>query len=175
MDRRIFFPALAAAALLSGCEGRIGPGAGNEGGNASATVSAEGKSEEGQFTIKGPGVDLSLNIPQQMRRHTNVDGDNSIMPPGASVSGLHVEAGEGQGNGAVELRFTSSQSPQQVAAWYRDPARASDFSVGNVARQGDAIVISGTAKGENNPFTAQLRAGQSGGTDGRLSITDRSR
>ena len=92
-------PILAPLALLAACEARIGkdeqPGAAAEG-NQSAAVSAEGKAEEGQFSIKAPGLDLKLNIPDAIQQRATIDSDSEILYPGATLAGMHVEAGGGK-------------------------------------------------------------------------------
>lgn len=138
---------------------------------------AEGKAEEGRLSIKGPGVDLAINVPDALRGRVQVDADSGVMPPGAAVSGMHVQGDggdEGGGRDSVELRFTVREAPDRVIAWYRDPARARDFAVETASREGDEAVLAGTSR-EGGPFTVRLRAraGGGGGTEGRLVLVDR--
>ena len=165
------FPALAALILLSACEARIGRE--GEDGNQTAGTSADGKSEEGTFSIDAPGFAMEIDIPKAIADNAEIDSDSGILYPGSELSGMHIQASEGGNSGSVELRFTSVDAPDKVAAWYRDPARAADFTVASAAREGDAIVISGADKKGGDPFTLRLIAGEGGGTDGRLSLSDR--
>jgi hypothetical protein len=90
------------------------------------------------------------------------------------LSGMHVEArdrGEG-GRSTVELRFTSTDAPAKVAAWYRDPARASEFSVGSASQAGGVITIAGTEKEDGDPFELSLSP-RGAGTEGLLKLRDR--
>jgi hypothetical protein len=73
----------------------------------------------------------------------------------------------------VELRFASSDAPQAIADWYRDPARAETITIAAVKEEAGSIVVDGTEKDDGDPFTVRLGAGQGGGTDGRLVLSDR--
>jgi hypothetical protein len=147
----------------------------SEGAGAPVKAGAEGKAEEGRLSIKGPGVDLAINVPDALRGRVQVDADSGIMPPGAAVSGMHVQGDGGNADGgrdSVELRFSVREAPGRVVAWYRDPARARDFAVASASREGEEIVLTGTS-GEGGPFTVRLSARSGGGTDGRLVLVDR--
>ena len=170
--------ALAAAlTVLTGCEGEIGQ-TGQTGqtgtGEAGGSEAASGKSEEGKLSIKAPGFDMKINIPKGLA--DQADTDSELIFPGASLGGMHIEAGSeraGKRNSGVELRFTSSEPLAKVAAWYRDPARAGSFSTASTRREGEAVVISGTQKGDGDPFSLRLSPGPARGTEGRLTLTDR--
>ena len=172
--------ACAALALLGACDTNAGKDEERRepGGEAEAQTDAPaaGKAEEGRFSIKGPGFDMKINIPEEVARNGSSDGGNDMLYPGASISGMHVEARPSQGsqpNSGVEIRFTSPDAPDRVSAWYRDPARASGFAVKSVAREGEAIIISGSEKGDGDPFRVRLIPRSGGGTDGRLTLSDR--
>lgn len=169
--------ALAAVALLAACEGQIGTtsenGSGEAGGGQPGS-SASGKSEEGKLSIKAPGFDMKINIPEGLA--DQADTDNALIYPGATLGGMHIEAGSekaGKRNSGVELRFTSSDPVDKIAAWYRDPARAAGFSTASTRREGEAVLISGTQKSDGDPFSLRLSPGPAGGTEGRLTLTDR--
>jgi hypothetical protein len=143
-------------------------------GNQSQT--AAGKAEDGRLTVKAPGIDMSINIPEELRSAATADADTKIIPPGATIGGLHVQGqpgSGGNGGGEVEMTFTAAQPPEQVAAWYRDPARAADFAVSSAARQGNEIVIAANPKSDGEAFTVRLRGGANGGTEARLVISER--
>jgi hypothetical protein len=124
--------------------------------------------------MKGPGFDLKINIPEGMKN--DADGDNELLYPGATMSGMHIEAGQGSGKAGsasgVELRFTSPDPVEKIAGWYRDPARKGTFSVASARKEGDAVLIAGTQKGDGDPFSLRL-APAGGGTEGRLTLSDR--
>ena len=164
-----------ALALLAACD------AGGEAEKAAPTspasveAPAEGKAEEGRMSIKGPGFDLKINIPEGMQ--TDAQANDGLLYPGAKMSGMHIEAGPAKGNAGaasgVELRFSSPDPVEKLAAWYRDPARKGTFNVASASREGDAVLIAGTQKGDGDPFSLRLTPAGGGGTEGRLTLSDR--
>jgi hypothetical protein len=141
---------------------------------ANGKAGAEGKAEEGRLSIKAPGLDIAFTAPEQLRGRARANSDNEVLPPGAQVSGLHVQGDGGdrtQGRDSVELRFTSTQPPEQVAGWYRDPARREHFTISEARREGEAVVLAGT-HADGAPISVRLSP-RDGGTDGRLVLVDR--
>ena len=152
MSRFLLLTATTAFAL-SGC----GAGEDNESVNA-ANAMPPGKTENGQLTVRAQGVDLKINLPPPIRRMTEED---DLLPPRARAQ----RGGEGQ-------RFHSDDPPERVADWYRDPARANRFSINAVSRDGQAIVLAGTARGRG-ALSVRLAPGAEGGTDGTVSVAAR--
>ncbi len=169
-----FLALICASALLAGCEAKIGKEA-DKAGSEAVAASAKGKAEEGQFSIKAPGFDMKIDIPAGVTSHG--DSDSDVLYPGATLSGMHIEGGKGSGEGksdaGIELRFTSADPIDKVAAWYRDPARATGFSIGSISREGADFLISGAEKQDGDPFSLRLSP-KGAGTEGRLTLTDRS-
>ena len=169
MRRAVLVPV--AFTLLSACEMRIG----NDAAPVADNASAAGRAENGQLTVEAPGFNLSITIPEGVAERGNVDDDNGLVYPGARVSGVHVQGRREERaphGGEVELRLTSADAPDRVAAWYRDPARAEDFTVASAARDGDATVISGTGRRDNERFTLRIAPRAGGGSDLRLLLSD---
>jgi hypothetical protein len=173
MRRKIFCVAI--LMLLGGCEGKIEGGenvAANRQGEGEGT--AEGKAEEGKIALKAPGFDLSINIPKDIAKSAKSDQDSALLYPGSTISGMYIAAGNGgDGNGEVELRFAAPRPPAEVAAWYRDPARADSFTIDEARRSGGELLLGGRSKGDKQAFKLRLQAGAAGGTDGRLTLRDR--
>ena len=165
------FHLLAATAFLAACEARVG----NEAGSGNA--SAEGKAEEGQLTIDTPGMELKINIPEGLRGRAQIDENSGIIYPGSSFSGIHVAGGserpDGGREGEVELAFTTPDAPDRVVAWYRDPARSGDFTIGRAERRGEDFVLAGTTREDGDEFRLRLEPKRGGGTEARLLIRDR--
>ena len=162
--------AVTAMALLGACEARIGRD--DKAGASERAQAAAGGAEEGTFSIDAPGFDLKINIPEGMKDGM-VNSDSEILYPGAQLSGMHVNA-DGQGNARdkVELRFTSADAPDKVAAWYRDGARAETFAIASAVEKNGTYTLSGTEVEDGDPFTLQLaRRGE--GTDARLTLQDK--
>ncbi len=161
---------VAMLALTVACSAEIGDGK-EPSKSAAGSVSAEGKAEENKFTLNAPGIDLKVAIPERIRNNAQFESDGEMLYPGTTLGGIHVEGGQkGKSkDGAVEIRFTSADAPDKVAAWYRDPART-DFSVTSAGQQGDAFVMVGQQKKEGGQFKIRLTPKANGGTDGRLAI-----
>jgi hypothetical protein len=167
-----------ALAPVAGCD-RGGTDNASAGGNASAT--AEGKAADGRVTVKAPGVDISLRIPDSVRSRMPTRSNGELLPPGAQIGGIHVqghgEEGGSGGNGTVELSFRSDQAPEQLAGWYRDPARGANFTIGSDASEGTALVLGGNTRENGRDaggrFTVRLSPRQGGGSDGRLLLSER--
>ena len=147
------FALFAAASLLalSGCD----PGGGNESADA-ANGTAKSRTENGQITARVQGVDLKVNLPPPIRRMTE-EGD--LIYPGAR----RVR------NAAPGDHFHSDDPPETVARWYRDPARASRFTIDGAQRQ-DPLVLAGRTPG-GDPLSITLVPGAGGGTDGIVLVT----
>jgi hypothetical protein len=176
--RPIAIFAAAAAVAAAGCSMPSGESerqeAARQEANEQAPPGAEGKAEEGRPSIRAPGVDIAINVPDAMRSRARAGADSDVLPPGAEVSGLHVQGDGGDrqaGRDSVELRFLAPQPPDQIAAWYRDPARREHFTIREARREGNAIVLAGTHR-EGAPMTVRLEP-RGGGTDGRLVLVDR--
>jgi hypothetical protein len=169
MRRAVLVPVF--LVLLSGCEMRIG----NDAGPVADNASAAGRAENGQLTVEAPGFNLSVTIPEGTSERGNVQGSDGLVYPGATVAGIHVQGGReerGAHGGEVELRLTSADAPDRIAAWYRDPARAGDFTVASTTRDGDATVIGGTGRRDNERFTLRIAPRAGGGSDMRLLLSD---
>jgi hypothetical protein len=139
--------ASASALALSGC------GTGND--SADADNRASGRTENGQLTARVQGVDLKVNLPPPIRRMTESD---DLLPPRART----LRGGAGQ-------RFHSDDSVENVAGWYRDPARASRFAILDSTRDDAAWTLTGTTRG-GDAFSVRLTAA-AGGTDGMVVVT----
>lgn len=165
--------ALASFALLAACEGDMGLKGNDSATDEQVEISAEGKAQDGRISMKGPGFDFALNVPGGLADHANVDGDNKIIYPDATISGMHIAAGDAPKRSGIELRFTSRDPLDKVAAWYRDPARADGFTLASATPDGDGIVIAGTTRNDDNDFKVRLSPKAGSGTDGRVTISDR--
>jgi hypothetical protein len=143
---------------------------------ATAAVSAEGKAEEGKISVKAPGFDLALSLPKEMAGEAKVDRDSKVLYPGATISGIAIASGAGGNDGGdseVEMRFSTADSPEVVAGWYRDPARAVGYRLDKAGKEGDGWVLHGTQKRDNHPFKVRLTPREGGGTEGRLTVRHR--
>lgn len=170
------------AAALAGCSFPSGESERKELDNqvaaarAAAGAGAGGKAEEGRLSIQAPGVDIAISVPEEMRNRARAGADTDVLPPGARISGLHVQGDGGagsDGSDSVELRFVAAQPPAEVAAWYRDPARRRHFRIDAARREGEELVLSGTNAQSGGALVARIRPRADGGTDGRLVLAER--
>jgi hypothetical protein len=171
------FACFAAAAAAAACSMPSGEGERREVDNQMREVKsgAEGKAEEGRVSIQAPGVDIAINVPDAMRGRARAGTSSDLLPPGTQVSGLHIQGDGGdpaRGRDSVELRFTSAEPPEQIAAWYRKPERREHFAIASAQREGNTIVLTGASK-DGGPMTVRLSPGTGVGTDGRLILVDR--
>jgi hypothetical protein len=158
-------PLFAAALLASACDVHIGNDAN---GTQSVDLNAPGNGQDGRVTIRTPGFNMSVDVPESVRAEMHADSTDGFLYPGATVGGVHVDANEG--NGTVDIAFSSPDSSALVANWYRDPARGSDVHIASAARNGAAYVIAGTRRDDQH-FEVRLTPRNGGGVDGRLVLT----
>lgn len=172
MNRPGLCTALAAVAALSACDGRR-----DEAENVTPPpVSAEGKAEEGKISLKMPGVDMTLSLPKGVADEARAERDSKLLYPGATLRGMAIAAGPGSdksGDSEVEIRFSSPDPMDKVAAWYRDPARAEGFRLERAVRDGDTWTVTGIQKRDRHGFKLRLSPRDGGGTDGRLAVRHR--
>jgi hypothetical protein len=155
-----------AALLLGGCEVSV-----KRDGDTKPEAATETAARDGEVSIDVPGFDMKLQIPDALR--SQISGDSDIVYPGSKMTGLNVTATEnkGQGKGQVQMRFTSADAPDKVAAWYRDPARAATITGVSVQQDGSGFRVSGAGK-EGDPFDLRLSPGAGGGTQAQLTLRD---
>ena len=163
--------AMSAAALLTACEARFG----NDAAPVADNATAENRAEEGRLTVEAPGFNMSLDIPDSIIAHADIEDENGLFYPGSRMAGLHVQGGReeaaGGHDGEVEMRFTTPDAIGRVVAWYRDPARAPDLRIVSAARRGNGAVLSGTHR-EGERFTIRLEPRAGGGTEARLLLSE---
>lgn len=158
---------VAAATLLGACEARVGTDK-----EPLQAAPLEGSAEEGTFSMDLPGFEMKVDIPKGMQDRAQIDGDGDLIPSGATFRGIHVQGDRG-GEGGVELRFSDARPPAELARWYREP-KGREFTVASLDRQGEAFLIAGETRKDGDPYTVRLTPRAGGGTDGRLTVVDRS-
>jgi hypothetical protein len=164
-------PLLAATLAASACSVQIGNG--QTDGNATVDVNTPGNGSDGSLSVRAPGFNLSMDIPASIQGEISA-GDNDLVYPGARIGGVHVNAGRDHADEAiVEINYASTDGPDRIAAWYRDPARGPDVRVSSASRQGDAMLISGTH--EEDRFELRIAPRADGGSEARLVLTDTDR
>lgn len=166
---------LAAILCLGACH--VDRGHGGDDDNISVTngaaVSAEGTAKPGTISVKAPGVDISISVPKELSGEARVGKDSKVLYPGSTLGGMAIAAAGKDSQGGdtdVEVRFQTTDSPQKVASWYRDPARADGFRLTSDRRDGANYVFTGIEQHEQHPFKVSFGPGAKGGTEGRLRV-----
>lgn len=175
MNRLCLLAAFAAASALGACDStdRADP---PENVSANSQVSAEGKAEEGKISLKMPGVDMTLSLPKGVADQARTERDSKLLYPGATLRGMAIAAGpdsDKSGDSEVEIRFSTPDPVDRVAAWYRDPARVGGFQLQRAAKEGDSWVVGGIQKRDDHSFKLRLSPRPGGGTDGQLTVRHR--
>ena len=158
-------PLFAGALVLGACDVHIGNDAGED---ANIDINAAGNGQDGRVSIQAPGFNMSVNVPESVRAEMRADSTDGFLYPGSRVGGVHVNANEG--DGVVDIAFSSPADSARIADWYRDPARGPDVHIASAAPSGGGFVISGTRRGDQH-FEVRLTPRNGGGVDGRLVLT----
>ena len=175
MSRPSLCTAFAAAALLFACDSKapqeeaVDDPAGNQ-------ASAEGKAEEGKISHKMPGLDMTLSLPKGVTDEARAERDSKLLYPGSTLRGMAIAAGpdsDKSSDSEVEIRFSTPDPVDTVAAWYRDPARKEGFQLERAAKQGDAWLVTGVQKRDEHRFRLRLSPRSGQGTNGQLTVRHR--
>jgi hypothetical protein len=172
---RLFSSAAFAAILLCGCDSTVRPEEPDDP-VADSPVSAEGKAEEGKISLKMPGVDMTISLPKGVADEARAERDSKLLYPGATLRGMAIVAGpdsDKSSDSEVEIRFSTPDAVEKVAAWYRDPARAEGFQLQRAAKEGDSWTVAGVQKRDEHEFKLRLSPRPGAGTNGRLTIRHR--
>jgi hypothetical protein len=166
---RIALP-VAALALLAGCERGSDD---NRAAEANKQVSAEGQAQPGSIRLKGSGIDWTFVVPKAIRGDVKADKNGKILYPGSTLQGIAVVGGEPNGkkggDSEMEVGFATADSVDKVLAWYRDAARAKEFRVVGVRKEGPATIVQANQP-DGHAMKVTLAPRPVGGTDGRLVI-----
>src|SRR4051812_10807056 len=81
-------------ASLVGCGDHKDPAAAR----ANQHITAEGKAEEGKISLKGPGVDLTFEVPKGLRGAPRADRNNKIFYPESTIGGAALVGSQGADN-----------------------------------------------------------------------------
>lgn len=160
--------------LLAGCKMKVGDDGGKD--DASVSIGSDGNvaasAAQGGVSVSVPGFEAKVNIPNVELGGADMDIDGMKLYPGTKLSGINVTDRDGPNNGVVDMRFTSPGSPDKIAAYYAQAARAegfTDIKVGNEA--GTATMTGLKSDGDLVTISATPAAG---GSAGRILIKDRS-
>jgi hypothetical protein len=167
--------AVAAASSLCACDHRA-PAGEAENGAANGHVTAEGKAEEGKISLKMPGLDMTVSLPKGVADEARAERDSKLLYPGSTLRGMAIAAGpdsDKSGDSEVEIRFSTPDPIDKVAAWYRDPARKEGFQLERAAKEGDAWTATGVQKRDEHRFKLRLSPRGGEGTNGQMTFRHR--
>nr|WP_047168937.1 hypothetical protein [Sphingomonas sp. Y57] len=161
--------------LLGACEMKVGKDEGAKDG-ASVEISADGNvaiaAKDGVegVSVSVPGFEGKLKIPGMELGGDHMDIDGMKLYPGSKLSGINVtdQNGEAEGDGIVEMRFTSPADPAKVAAYYAAAAPRADFRDVTVKQAGAGSVMTAT-KGDGDHLTITINPAP-GGSAGTILI-----
>ncbi len=97
-------------------------------------------------------------MPKELSGEARVGKDSKVLYPGSTLGGMAIAAAGKDSQGGdtdVEVRFQTTDSPQQVASWYRDPARADGFRLTSDRRDGPNYVFTGIEQHEQHERSVQ--------------------
>jgi len=110
---------------------------------------------EGNDTVIATGSDTDAQLP-----------DGFSLYPGATIATNTVMSGE-QGEGSM-IGFTSSASPDDLAAHYRQEAEAAGFDIQMEMKTGDTVMIGG--EGPNDGFFSLNASADGDGSSAMLIV-----
>lgn len=136
---------------------------GEDGGSVNITSDAGGS----KIAIKGDGVNISADLPAIPDISADFDIDGVKLYPGSKVTGFKILADDskgGDGEGSVDMAFTSPATPAKLADWY-----VAQFKANGVAASANGTTVSGKTK-DGEPFTITLTP-DGAGSKGAVKLT----
>jgi hypothetical protein len=118
-----------------------------------------------------PGFEGKINIPGIQLGGKDMDIDGMKLYPGTQLHDIDVTDDKGPGNGRVDMRFTSPDGPDKVAAYYAGAVRDKDFRDIKVVRDGGKATL--TAKKPDGDDLTIMMEPSEGGTTGEILIKDK--
>lgn len=162
-----------AAMLLAGCELKVGKDDAKTGDDASVSIDAGGNvaiNGEDGLSIKTPGFEGKIDIKGMKLGGEHMEIDGMKLYPGTELSAINVADKAGPDNGVVDMRFTSSGTPDRIAAYYADAGRNAGFRDVAVKNNGGTAVF--TAIKEANDRVTITIAPAAGGSAGTIRVQD---
>jgi hypothetical protein len=132
-------------------------------------VSSDGKT--GEVAIDAPGFKANIAMPKVNLDSDNFEMNGAKLYPGSKITAMKVDnvmraAGTNGDSGTVRISFDAPAAPDVVKAWFLDQlVNTAKYSL-KATPDG---MIGTTEDGE--PFTLNLRAGESGHSIGSMMIS----
>jgi hypothetical protein len=161
--------------LLSGCGSSAD--ADEKGTDVSINMQADGDSsvaagsdgDKGKLSITTDGFEAKIAMPKIDMGGGDFEIDGVKLYPGATVTGVNINANDKGGSGAstVDFRYTAPATPDTVRDWY-----AKEFKARGVTATTSANGIAGISKDGDN-FTMTFAPSGEGKTSGTIRVTDK--
>lgn len=174
MRKAVLGLTIAGALLLGGCELKVkddGKPGGEDG--ASVSIGADGNvaiSGEDGLSIETPGFAGKIAIKGMKLGSEHMDIDGMKLYPGTELAAIDVTDRKGADNGRVDMRFTSPDAPDRIAAYYAAAARDAGFSDVAVKNSGGTATFS-AIKNDGDRVTIDI-APAAKGSAGHIRVAD---
>lgn len=162
--------------LLAACRAKVGKEyAGND--SASSSIGEGGNvavhaSDRAQgVSVSLSGIEAKVKLPGAQLGGGEMDIGGMELYPGSELHGVDVTDRKGSGDGVINMRFTSSDAPDKLAAYYAAAARDKHFTAIHLTNiGGKATLAAKTTDGDE--LTIGMESGPGGTTTGRIVIKD---
>lgn len=139
----------------------------SSGGNDNGMVTVSANSQDGNVSVRVPGVSIDTKLPSSMFKKSDFDIDGVKLFPGSSIETMNVNAGAKKGDKAtVDLTFSAPAGVDAVRKHFTDGFAAEEVAVKAVDNR-----LSGRTS-DGNDFTIDLTPAGAGVTKGHVAITD---
>ncbi len=140
----------------------------SSGGNDNGMVTVSANSEDGNVSVRVPGVSIDTKLPKAMFTKSDFDIDGVKLFPGSKIQAMNVNAGANTGAKAVvDINFTAPGGIDAVRKHFTE-----GFAHKGVAVKTRGATLSGKTS-DGNDFAIDLAPVDTNITMGRVKITGR--
>ncbi len=171
----LLVPIAGAALLLAGCSVRTH----DDGKDSSASITignggGDGASDTRSVSISAPGFSAKMDMPNLDLGSGSMQIEDMKVYPGTKIEGVQITGKPGSGadgDGNVEMGFTTPAGVGEVIAWYRDQAQKTGWTI---VQPTPGHQFEATKQAGHGParFALQIAANETG-SGGRFTVTGR--
>lgn len=138
------------------------------GGNDNGMVTVSANSQDGNVSVRVPGVSIDTKLPKGMFTKSDFDIDGVKLFPGSKIQTMDVNAGAKAGNDAVvDITFSAPASVDTVRKHFTDGFAREDVAV----KTYDGSITGKTSDGNN--FAIDFVPTGANATMGHVTITSK--